>query len=212
MKRLAFLLILGTCIGIFNLHAQWETPVSFGLSGNIMRQEGNFSNGLQSTTENQSRLMFFLGFYVDSYFLLKNLPVGFFGSVSTHFTTKMDYNGKTVDIFGMPLQILAGPVFYFDVSERIRIVSGIGFHWSFLFITAAGSWTKELVNNSTLPEYSIWEFRDGMGIGGKVNIDFKMNESVDFEIGSSFAYDFYSSYKNYQAIYITPHIGMSLRN
>jgi hypothetical protein len=205
MKKIAFFLVLGTCIGTFNLHAQWENQTSFGLSGNILWQDVDLSEG------NQYCSMFSLGLYLDTYYFLENLPIGFFGDTSIHFTSKVNYNGKTLDAFGMPLQMGLGPAFYFDVSERIKIVSGIGFHLSVLLINAMESWAKEVKNNSNLPEYFIWEIWAGMGIGGKINVDFKINESVDFETGCSFAYDFHSSYKKYQAIYITPHIGISLK-
>jgi hypothetical protein len=212
MKRLIFFLILGICIGTFNLHAQVEKQFSFGFTGNMMWQEGDFSDGAWQTKENQSCSMFLAGFYYDAYYFSKNYPIGLFGNTSMLFTTGMNYNGKKIDIFGItPIKLIIGPAFYFDVTERIRIVTGIGLHVSFLLIVAMESWAEEVAANYNIPEYSMWEFRDGMGIGGKINIEFKTTESLNFEIGSAFAYDFVSSYKNYHGIHITPHIGMSIR-
>jgi hypothetical protein len=99
MKKFIFFLILGTCMGAFNLHAQLEKQISFGISGNMMRQEGDFPKKSQSCS-------------------------------------------------------MFSPGLYFD---------------------------------------------------------FKITESFNFETGGSFAYDFNSSYKNYQAIHSMPHIGISIR-
>jgi hypothetical protein len=204
--------MLGIGVGIFNLYAQVEKQFSFGITGNMLWQEGDFSDGAWETMENRSCSMVLLGFYSDTYYFLSNFPIGFFWNASMLFTSEMNYNGKKIDILGiMPIKMILGPAFHFDISERISIVSGIGFHLSFSIIVAMGSWAKELMDNDTIPEYSMWEARDGMGIGGKFNIEFKMTESFNFEMGSSLAYDFESSYKNYQAIHITPHIGMSIR-
>lgn len=212
MRRFILLLILGTGIGTFHLYAQFEKQISFGMSGNMMWQEGDFSDGLWQVKENQTRSIFSLGLYVDTYYFFGDFPIGLLGNILIHFASEMNNNGKTIDIFGVPFQMILGPAFYFDISERIRIVSGIGFHLSFLLIVAMESWTKEVASSYNIPEYAMWEFREGMGVGGKMSINFRFMGSLYFEMGSSFAYDFYSSYKNYQAIHVTPHIGLSIKS
>jgi hypothetical protein len=209
MKRLLFLLILGTCAGSFNLYAQVEKSFSFGLAGNVMWQD--FSGESWQTNENQSCSMFLPGLYYDYHYFPGNIPVGLYAGGSLHFTSKMNYNGKDVAVWGMGSQLFVGPAFYIDISERIRIVSGIGFHLSMLFTFAMESWVDDAINNNDLPEYSVWQVWDGVGIGGKMNIDFAITKSFYFEIGSAFAYDFVSSHENYRGIHITPHVGITLK-
>jgi hypothetical protein len=208
MKRLLFLLIFGTCAGIFNLYAQMEKTFSFGVTVNMLWQD--FSGKSWQTNENQSCSMFLPGLYYDYHYFLKNIPVGLYAGGSLYFTSKMNYNGKDVSILGMGYQFVLGPVFYVNISERIRIVSGIGFHLSMVFTFAMESWTDDALNNYDLPEYSIWQVWDGMGIGGKINIDFVITESLCFEIGSAFAYDFFSSQENYRGVHILPHVGITI--
>jgi hypothetical protein len=89
MKKLLFFIILGTCIGGFNLQAQMQKYFSFGLTGNIMRQDIDTSDGLLFSNENQSRSMFLLGFYCGQSYFWENFPIGLFGDMSMQYTEEM---------------------------------------------------------------------------------------------------------------------------
>jgi hypothetical protein len=215
MKKLLFFIILGTCIGVFNLQAQMQKSFSFGLTGNILRDEGSFTDELWLSPQDQSRSMFLVGLYYDDYYFWGNFPIGLFGHSAMHFTTEMDYNGKEIDIIGSTSQTILGLAFYFDISEKIRIVSGIGLHASILYVIAMESWAEEMFDDFNIPEYPMWDLWIGLGIGGKININFEVDESLSFEIGSAFAYDFKSWASLYvgdrYAIHIMPNIGFNIK-
>jgi hypothetical protein len=210
MKRRILFLVFGVCAGTFNLHALFEKQMSFGFSGNMLWEEGDFSDGLWGTKDNQSRSMFAPGLYFDAYDFWEDLPIGFFTNSSTYYASVMNYNGKTVDIFILSIQCIAGLVFYFDIGESVRIVTGIGLHLSSLLINAMGSWIEEASSNNNAPDYFMWEYGVGAGIGGEVSINFKITESFAFEIGSAVAYDFNSTHEKYKALYIMPRAGIRL--
>jgi hypothetical protein len=79
-------------------------------------------------------------------------------------------------------------------------------------------------NDLNLVEQPALELWVGLGIGGKVTIDFGITESWYFEIGCAFAYDFSSlaplfayallidSPVESRELHIMPHIGFCIRN
>jgi hypothetical protein len=176
MKRFIVFLVLGISIGTFSLHAEWKESYSFGISGAVIQQEGDFSDELWSDKKDQTRSMFLLGFCFDTYYFWGNLPLGFFGTISLHLTPKVSRNGRMMNAWGLPVQAVLGPAFYFDISKKTRITAGLGMHLSILLINAMNAWADEVETANALPEYPLWEVLDSAGIGGKVNVDFALND------------------------------------
>jgi ABC-type bacteriocin/lantibiotic exporter with double-glycine peptidase domain len=64
------------------------------------------------------------------------------------------------------LLILFGVVtsFYFDITEKIRIVTVVGFHLSTLVINVVESWAEKVAIDYNMPEYFMWEITARAGI------------------------------------------------
>ena len=180
MKKIFLIIIFLSAFCCIDLMAETEYRFSIG---------GAFAATWQKIGDDKAAI-YAGGFNANYFSFYGDFPIALYANASVAFSKKYISAGRTIDLdTGFVLNETIGPGLSIPLNDKLRIIVGFGFHLSEIILFAIPN-TKKLTEYGLPSDWGHMGFSIGYGIGGTIGVNVKLTDSVFFDFGSSFAYDF----------------------